>query len=160
MVTKRERQWKSSDRGKLCIKIQPARREAPWRLVQPKFTHSLAHFIPVYSLSLVCTSDKTVASCHVGRCELSISECCVILLQFIVTQLQQHDGKSGASEQGEQGQPNFCGGERAPPEVCRCDRLTVMTIYMWKSPAFVCFCFLKKLTKLVDFYDVNGGVLL
>ena len=32
--TGRERQlWKSSDRGKRCIRIKPARREAPWRLV-------------------------------------------------------------------------------------------------------------------------------
>ena len=37
--------------------------------------------------------------------------------------------------------PTFAVGYSGPPEDCRCDRLTVMIIHRWKSPAFVCFCF-------------------
>jgi len=55
--------------------------------------------------------------------------------------------------------PTFGAGSSAPQEVCRCDRLTVMIIYRWKSLAFVFFLLCRKLTKRVDFYDVTGVVL-
>ena len=63
------------------------------------------------------------------------------------TELQFWTLHSGSSEQGQQGQrllSQLLGrGSSAPPEVCRCDRLTVMIINRWKSPAFVCLCFVR-----------------
>jgi len=63
----------------------------------------------------------------------------------------------------------FGAASSAPSKVCRCDRLSVMIIYRWKSPAFVCypresfreglFLLCTKLTKLVYFYDVTRHVL-
>jgi len=67
-----------------------------------------------------------------------------------------YGGATGASEQGEQGQrphPQLLGrSSSAPPKVCRCDRLAVMII----NTRLFLLC--TKLTKLVDFYDVTGVV--
>jgi len=51
----------------------------------------------------------------------------------------------GTGEQSQRLLPQPLGrGSSAPPEVCRCDRLTVMIIDKWKSPAFVCFYFVAR----------------
>ena len=75
-----------------------------------------------------------------------------------------HQHLNTGVEQGEQGTSaaapsTFGAGEQcsASPKVCRCDRLSVMIIYRWKSPltSIRLFLLCTKLTKLVDFYTTS-----
>ena len=84
------------------------------------------------------------------------------LLKVFYTQSTLISGAS--SEQGEQGQrllpPTFGVGSSAPPEVCHCDMLNDGDEYLRMEVTSIrLFLLCTKLTKLLDFYDVAGVVL-
>jgi len=59
----------------------------------------------------------------------------VMMMMMMMMVMAEMQGRRNRGSRVGGCSPNFWG------KVYRCDKLTVMIIYRWKSPAFACFCF-------------------
>jgi len=96
-----------------------------------------AHFTRATQLA---SAVLAIAQCRVS---VSVTSQCSVELGGRIKLVFGKDRGVGTGEAGSAAAPpSFGAGSSAPPEVCRCGRLSVMIVYRLKSPAFVCFCFL------------------